>query len=470
MTIGLRRAVLFSSDILAMVFAASITYAVTIGSWETYPVDDYFKLIFVQLILTSVALLYFSHKGHYTWRNPWWQQVRQTIRTCFIFVLISLLINLVTLSNVTGITWVMIYWGMAATWLLSFRWVGRNILKNLNHWDIPTILIGGYLNINETLYALRSEPYLSYDIQKIILTNYTAERAEQLQLAHGAQEPLNICETTEGGIPEHSMVVLCPDEFSDVFIKETMDKIRQSGARFAIVPPTNGFSLYGLQTQFFFGHKIVLLENRITLQTNLGKFLKFLTDKVGALLAIILLSPLFLILALRVRKDGGPAFYAQVRIGKGGKPFKCWKFRSMIINADELLDQYLSENPAAKEEYERDFKLKDDPRITPVGHLLRKSSLDEIPQFFNVLKGDMSLVGPRPIIDKEMPYYEDKLSYYLSVKPGVTGLWQVSGRNDISYEQRVVLDVWYVENWSIWNDIVIFLKTIYVVGLRKGAY
>jgi undecaprenyl-phosphate galactose phosphotransferase len=175
-------------------------------------------------------------------------------------------------------------------------------------------------------------------------------------------------------------------------------------------------------------------------------------------------------LALRIRKDGGPAFYSQIRIGKDGKPFKCWKFRSMIVNADEALKLYLASNPDAEEEYKRDFKLKDDPRITPVGRLLRKTSLDEIPQFYNVLKGEMSLVGPRPIVEKETHFYEDKLSYYLAVRPGITGLWQVSGRNDISYQQRVSMDVWYVENWSIWNDIVIFIETVYVVLARKGAY
>lgn len=466
MRIGLRRTTLLTSDILAALLATFITYGNTMKVWPSYSDDDTIRIILIQVILTISALVYFSNKGHYSWRNPWWQQVRQTLRTCFILILISLLVNVIAISNVNGFLWVVIYWGMWTIALLTFRWVGRSILISKNHWDIPTILVGGSVNLIETIYALRSEAYLRYAIKQVVLTDYTPESIQQIKEAHGE---LNIIPEL-GHIDSYSMVILCPDEFSDSFIKEVVYKVRISGARFAIVPPTNGFSLYGLQTQFFFGHKIVLLESRVRLQTATGKALKYMTDKIGAFFALLLLSPVFLVLILRVKKDGGPAFYAQERIGKNGKPFKCWKFRSMIVNSDEALEKYLAENPEAAAEYARDFKLKEDPRVTPVGHLLRKTSLDEIPQFYNVLKGEMSLVGPRPIVQKETHYYQDKLSYYMAVKPGVTGLWQVSGRNDISYQQRVSMDVWYVENWSLWNDIVIFFETVYVVLARKGAY
>lgn len=466
MRIGLRRTTLLTADIFAAFWATFITYGLTKHSWPLYSDMDTLRIVFSQAILVLSALIYFSNKGHYSWRNPWWQQVRQTLRTGFIFTLISFLINLIALSNVNAISWVVIFWGMWTFGLLTFRWIARSVLISRNHWDIPTVLVGGSVNLIETIYALRSEAYLRYAIKEVVLMDYSPETIQQLKDAHG---DLNIIPQL-GHINSYSMVILCPDEFSDSFIKDVVYKVRLSGARFAIVPPTNGFSLYGLQTQFFFGHKIVLLESRVRLQTPTGRVLKYITDKVGSFCAILLLSPVFLLLALRVRKDGGPAFYYQERVGKNGKPFKCWKFRSMIVNSAEALEAHLAANPEAAEEYARDFKLKDDPRITPVGHFLRKSSLDEIPQFYNVLKGEMSLVGPRPIVEKETHYYEDKLSYYLTVKPGVTGLWQVSGRNDISYQQRVSLDVWYVENWSLWNDIVIFLETIYVVLARKGAY
>lgn len=159
-----------------------------------------------------------------------------------------------------------------------------------------------------------------------------------------------------------------------------------------------------------------------------------------------------------------------MRIGKNGKPFPCYKFRSMCVDAKIKLEELLETDPEAKAEWERDFKLRNDPRVTKSGAFLRKTSLDELPQIFNVLKGEMSLVGPRPIIHEELERYGEYVDDYLMVKPGITGMWQVSGRSDIDYEERVLLDSWYVRNWSVWIDIVMLFKTFKVVLLRKGAY
>jgi Undecaprenyl-phosphate galactose phosphotransferase WbaP len=202
----------------------------------------------------------------------------------------------------------------------------------------------------------------------------------------------------------------------------------------------------------------------------LARVLKNIMDYTGAAVILILLSPLFLFLFWKIKKDGGPAFFGHVRIGRNGRPFKCWKFRTMVPNAQAVLKELFEKDPAAQAEYEENFKLQNDPRITKVGHFLRKTSLDEIPQFINVLFGEMSLVGPRPVVDAEKKYYGDKFKYYTSVKPGITGLWQVSGRSDTGYEKRVALDVDYVENWSLGRDIYILLKTVQVVLARKGAY
>lgn len=166
----------------------------------------------------------------------------------------------------------------------------------------------------------------------------------------------------------------------------------------------------------------------------------------------------------------GPILFAHKRVGKNGKEFPCYKFRSMIVNAEEALQVYLKEHPEAKEEWERDFKLKDDPRITKLGHFLRKSSLDELPQLFNVIKGEMSLVGPRPIVQKEVVKYGVYIDDFYLVPPGITGVWQVSGRSDTTYDERVQMDSWYVHNWSVWIDIVYLIRTFGAVLLRKGAY
>ncbi|MEH8806755.1 sugar transferase, partial [Klebsiella pneumoniae] len=209
-------------------------------------------------------------------------------------------------------------------------------------------------------------------------------------------------------------------------------------------------------------------------QQNLAKLssriLKRIFDIIGAISIIIVLSPLLLYISLKVKKDGGPAIYGHERIGKGGVSFKCLKFRSMVMNSKEVLEELLIRDPMAKKEWDETFKLKNDPRVTKIGGVLRRTSLDELPQLFNVLKGEMSLVGPRPIITAELERYNEEVDYYLLSKPGMTGLWQVSGRSDVDYETRVYLDAWYVKNWSMWNDIAILFKTIGVVLKKDGAY
>lgn len=189
-----------------------------------------------------------------------------------------------------------------------------------------------------------------------------------------------------------------------------------------------------------------------------------------ALSLCFILLPFFLLLTLIVKLDGGTAFYGHERIGKNGKKFKCLKFRSMASNSQELLQQHLTSNPLAYEEWHSTYKLKNDPRITKIGHFLRKSSLDEMPQLINILKGEMSFVGPRPVTEQELPQYKENVTYYLSVTPGLTGLWQVSGRNDVNYETRVALDMQYIQSWSFFQDLRILGKTVLVVLFRKGAY
>jgi Undecaprenyl-phosphate galactose phosphotransferase WbaP len=171
-----------------------------------------------------------------------------------------------------------------------------------------------------------------------------------------------------------------------------------------------------------------------------------------------------------VRADGGAALFGHTRVGQGGQVFQCLKFRSMVVDAKERLVHLLATSPQARAEWEKDFKLKNDPRINAIGHFLRRTSLDELPQLWNVLRGDMSLVGPRPVVQDELLRYGYDVSYYLQVRPGITGLWQVSGRNDVDYETRVYLDAWYVKNWALWNDIAILFKTVRVVFDRSGAY
>jgi undecaprenyl-phosphate galactose phosphotransferase len=171
-----------------------------------------------------------------------------------------------------------------------------------------------------------------------------------------------------------------------------------------------------------------------------------------------------------VRRDGGPAIFAHPRVGKKGKVFNCLKFRTMVVDAEHLLESMLQQNSELQSQWDNDRKLRNDPRVSRIGMILRKTSLDELPQLLNVLRGEMSLVGPRPVVRAELSKYRDDLGYYLMVRPGMTGLWQVSGRNDLDYDTRVYLDSWYVKNWSLWQDQIILFKTVDVVLRRVGAF
>ncbi|WP_333994385.1 sugar transferase [Sphingomonas sp. 22R3R2A-7] len=190
-----------------------------------------------------------------------------------------------------------------------------------------------------------------------------------------------------------------------------------------------------------------------------------------ALTALLFFSPLMILIAITIYvRDPGPILFAQRRIGHRGRKFGCFKFRSMVVDAEARLAELLASDPAAQAEWNRDHKLRDDPRITLIGSVLRKSSLDELPQLLNVLRGDMSIVGPRPIVDAEVTRYGRYFAHYCYVRPGITGLWQVSGRNDVSYRRRVAFDVMYSRRRSMILDIRIIAMTVPSVLLARGSY
>lgn len=196
-------------------------------------------------------------------------------------------------------------------------------------------------------------------------------------------------------------------------------------------------------------------------------------DILVSIFALLLFSPIMIFIAIAIKlTDKGPIFYAQERVGYRGKRFKILKFRTMYADAEKKLQEILEKDPKAKEEWEKFFKLKNDPRITRIGKFLRKTSLDELPQFLNVLKGDMSIVGPRPVTEEELKkFYKEKAELYKLVRPGVTGYWQVEGRSDVeNYEKRVKMDEWYIKNQSLLLDIKIICKTIKIMLTGKGAY
>ena len=284
-----------------------------------------------------------------------------------------------------------------------------------------------------------------------------------------------------------------PSEFSGVPVfppsKAIADVIRQTGIKVAIL---SGYTKDTTAINMYYRYTINIPRwqdiNTITTSTrDFGGILGFssthnLTKRIVRVMkrlvdmALLLVSapvtiPLTLVVSVIVKAtSSGPVFYGHKRIGKNGQEFKCWKFRSMVVDADKQLEKILAENPEMRAEWEKDRKFTNDPRITKVGKFLRKTSIDEIPQFFNILIGEMSFIGPRPVTEPELSRYGAKSPFILSVRPGLSGMWQISGRSDTGYEERITLDSYYIQNWSVWLDIWIIIKTFYVVLKGKGAY
>jgi undecaprenyl-phosphate galactose phosphotransferase len=254
-------------------------------------------------------------------------------------------------------------------------------------------------------------------------------------------------------------------------INDLIDHIQKNVHRVILLPKISKIPMINGELISSIHHKGMAIYIKNNLLSVVDQYIKQIFDYCVAFVLVLVSSPLLLLLysIVFVSTKGKPLF-SHERIGYKGKKFQVWKFRTMHTDASERLEILLNECSSSREEWEKDFKLKDDPRITKIGNYLRKTSLDELPQLINVLKGEMSLVGPRPIVEEEIVKYEEFYNYFIAVKPGITGLWQVSGRNDIDYDERVQLDVWYVRNWSIELDIEILIKTIMVVLFRKGSY
>ena len=250
-----------------------------------------------------------------------------------------------------------------------------------------------------------------------------------------------------------------------------LEALQQKFNRLLVLPKLSKVPLVNAEIIGSVSQKGVAFSIKNNLLHPLDKAIKNIFDFTLSLIITVLLLPILFVvyLSILIISRTNPIF-KQERIGKGGKPFHIYKFRTMRVDADEALDKLLESDEDARVEWEREHKLKDDPRITPIGDFLRKTSLDELPQLYNVLRGEMSLVGPRPIVESEIEKYGEFFHYFSAVSPGITGLWQVSGRNDIEYSERVQLDVWYVRNWSIDMDTIILMKTIDTVLRREGSY
>ncbi|WEJ92062.1 MAG: undecaprenyl-phosphate galactose phosphotransferase WbaP [Klebsiella huaxiensis] len=403
---------------------------------------------------------------HYFYRKTFWFELKEILRTLVIFAIIEIAVMAFTTWTFSRFLYI-ITWGFILLFVPLFRMLTKRILDFFGYWQRETWVIGSGPNAYEAYKAISSERNLGLLIIGFI---ESPGGVSQGQYIDGVPVLSNELEWLSSVDKKTQFIVAVESSQSDIrntWLRNFMIK----GYRYvSVIPTLRGMPLDSTDMSFIFSHEVMIFRVQQNLAKWSSRIIKRLFDIIGSLSIIIILSPVLIYISKKVKKDGGPAIYGHERIGKGGASFKCLKFRSMVINSKEVLAELLDKDDAARKEWDATFKLKNDPRITAIGHFLRRTSLDELPQLFNVLKGEMSLVGPRPIITAELERYNDEVDYYLLSKPGMTGLWQVSGRSDVDYETRVYLDAWYVKNWSMWNDIAILFKTINVVLKKDGAY
>lgn len=468
--IRLSKLMLLLSDMLALAISAGLAKVLAPwlngepGEWlQTQDISRFYAWVSICLL---GLLIFLARFRHYSDRKPFWTELSEVLRVMLLLALLDLALVAFAKWNASRLWWLLV-WITAATALPLMRYGMRKLLTAWGLWLRPTVLVGYGPNAHEALAALQSEPEMGFKVVGFVDVATTTKDLPDVQGL-----PLLTPEEVKAWAKVSGVQIVIALEHSQNAAREKWLRrlARWKVEDVSVIPAMRGVPLYGTDISYFFSHEVALLKLRNNLRYWPARLLKRVFDLFTALALLAVGWPVLLYLGWRIRQDGGPAIYAHKRVGQSGKVFACYKFRSMRVDAEEQLRDLLASDPALRVEWEKEFKLKDDPRVSPIGHFLRRTSLDELPQLLNVIKGEMSLVGPRPVVRKELEKYGDDVDYFLMVRPGMTGLWQVSGRNDSNYDTRVYLDTWYVKNWSLWYDIAILFKTIRVVLKREGAY
>ena len=448
------------STLLASVAISLLSKTLVSGvqSWEPYL--RLWPFLFVFLAVYAVAGLYSGLA-----LSPPEELKRATLSSVIVFVVLGAATVSLRGAN-RYFTWVMFMAILLSVILLPLlRAIIRSELANEPWWGSPAVIFGAGEAGRRMVSALLDQPGLGLKPVAVVddepqhtgfVRGVPVLRAFEL----AAMDP----ESYENAYA----VVAMPGIPSSRFLA-MIEKYGLRFSRILMIPNLSNFCSLWVSPKNVGGTLGLEVCQQAFLRER--QWPKRVLDLTLTFVGAIFILPLLAILALWIRMDSpGPVFYAQQRIGQDGKDFQAWKFRSMVHDADESLQRCLEADPALREEWEKSHKLRSDPRVTRAGRFLRASSLDELPQLWNVLKGEMSLVGPRPIVEAEIPKYGSQFSLYTKVKSGLTGMWQISGRSDTSYEDRVQLDAFYVRNWSVWLDLYILFRTIDVVLHRKGAY
>lgn len=450
-------AVLVSEFLALQIRNALFTYSV-------YHVGSAYFFIVIPLIF----IVFLAAQGLYHVKMPIYRMVEKIFYACLFSIGFSVvLLFIARVTDQVSRFYVAELGVFSFFFLVLFRYLMKKTVGKSAMVRTKILIIGAGKTADAFVREIEQDAGLNYDVAGFLEDNEPKTAYAKKYPVLGGFADLEKVAAETGVDAAVIAAPGLPQEELSALIYRAQSILSDVG----VIPNLVAVPMSNVTVESFFDAKLMVLHVENNLAKRGNQIVKRIFDLCATIVGGILISPLLLVIAVWVYHDSpGPVIFKHRRVGKDGKEFNCYKFRSMVANSQEVLDHLLATDPAAKAEWDKEFKLKNDPRITKSGAFLRKTSLDELPQLLNVLEGEMSLVGPRPIVQKEVPRYGKFIKEYYSVLPGITGMWQVSGRSDIDYPERVQMDSWYVHNWSVWLDLVLLWRTIKVVATHQGAY
>jgi Undecaprenyl-phosphate galactose phosphotransferase WbaP len=411
-----------------------------------------------------------AYQGLYTKRLPLNDEIRRVVKVVLFMILIVILL---LISQQKGEKWLIlssIQLGFFIILFLSvYRTFGKRLLYSSGIGKEKVMILGAGNAGALVLKGLKNERHMGYDVIGFLDDdkNKKGQRIDNVKIFGETRHLTKFLNKLE-----IDTVIIAITALPVEKIVRITNSIQKLTKKILLIPDLKGIALFNTELYHLFMQQIFMLDIRNNLKSTANRIVKRIFDIVASILLLPFLLFLIIVIAILIKLDSpGVVFFSQERMGKNKSIFKCLKFRTMHIDSDKILDEYLKNNSSLSEEWTKYKKLRGyDPRVTKVGRLLRKLSIDELPQIFHVLRGEMSLVGPRPYLPREKNEMKDYIDTILMTTPGITGLWQISGRNNLGFGDRLNLDSWYVLNWSLWLDIVILFKTVKVVLKGEGAY
>ncbi len=458
--------VLVFIDYLAIVCAESLAF--NFRNWYTGNNSLHISWLNFWVVFPALYLIFLNIEQLYNRRAQFWQIIQKLfVTSCYAITSIIILLYIARIAGSTSRMFIAVFWILSFILLVVFRYIAKKILEKYQLLQVPVLIIGAGKTAELLVQGIKDDAGMGYKIIGLLEDNKVEDGVLEKYPVLGKFSDAELV-ITKYNI-QH--VFIAAPGLEQGKLTKLIYKVQPLVKSMGVIPNLVGVPMGGIEAESLFNEKLMLLRLRNNLARPVNRWIKTIFDYVLTITGTIAISPILLVIALWIYKDSpGPVIFKHRRIGKNGKEFNCYKFRSMCVDAKEKLEQLLKNDPEAKAEYEKYHKLENDPRVTKCGKILRKTSLDELPQIFNVLKGEMSLIGPRPYMVNEYQDNKEVLKNILLAKPGITGYWQVSGRNDVTFGERIAMEDWYVTNWNLWIDFVILYKTFKVVFGKKGAY